>query len=897
MSSLKELSNRLSATQQVSIPHNFFNNDDSSSQTMSSLKELSNRLSASQQINKTPSVLSAIKQDIKKPSVLSAIRQDIKTPKILSASQQAIKTPSVLSAIQQDIKTPKIIKNGSMFNSLTPVMSNNMNLRDIFNFNNNKLSMKPIFTNLPLSSFTNNKEHDDMSIGVLPIPYVYTTKYTDMERLNDINILSNEDKIQEINVENDIEIIDEEGNINDENLIEQSIQETSSPKSNIQQFSSMNKPSAHVSIPHNFFNNDSSINENEESVIYNYTDHIQKDPANKLTHLTFIERMNVDDVERVKEFVDENQTTNIFNYPQSTSAFIDNLLKKVDNDEIINYVTYTTFHPTMSGIEIPGRIKCSKNSVFVLQRLIRNSLINNNYIDIDMVNAHLGFLSNILKIYLPNYKNDSNFKYIDVLISKRNDLIERMKWLFMHTDGSDLLKLECKNFIFGNMYSYQRFDYIPENSKFKNNKVEKLINYTKVGNMKEIRTFTYFFIKWFIKNDNDIQFNVKNINDPIYNKRMRNFINLCNNISNSIRNIQIFITLLHENGVPMTEENKDYSIAKVFTDESHSYINSMRNKSIIYREDAKYYDISDNAFVDSDIRVVPNVIPPSTTQNIYFYLYNTSLRQQLRYKCFEQDYTADNKIFYNTDSLEECYKCFNVVFRLIMNEYEKTMLWHCINYTMKKLGIDNNLHAVLCHDGFMLDREYFEGPNAPLRYDTYLCDLKNYIEEETGFNINIEYKDHCDEMISTITCEHAAENYSCDDQHNYSKKWDENKSYSPRTKNEIMNLTTIWNLNNPDSVTEIVNDKEITRDIYKLYYDSNNDKYYHFSNNKPVKSEDPNNYNSKKENTRIDVDEDENIDESTYEAEKMNDELYPMHNDVDEFKVFDNNFSFEKYFE
>ncbi|MBR2022283.1 MAG: hypothetical protein IJ997_01180 [Mycoplasmataceae bacterium] len=1081
---------------------------------------------------KTISSPSTSTSSLKAPKTIPTSGSSIKFPASTSGSSfNTSKTITPLSTISSSFKAP-------INNKLTPVMTNDPSIRELIKFSNNKMSMNPIYTNMPLSSFTNDPSHNSQKIAIMPIPFVYTLDWTALNDINNIDYPIN--KITEVNFNDEENIINEEGIINDETIIKQnmSINKTSEQSSEApaedqteeegdlhhhdedrysassissdripssytvpSQFfnnestssglaSSMNRPSgpsnksvstnsgnksvstisgnksvssgntSSYTVPSQFFKNNestssglaSSMNrpsgpsnksvstisgnksdnadedrysassihsgvnpssytvpsqffKNNESTSsgfassmrpsvpssmsasnlggstrvsnlsgnkstsnlgsnksassfggsiprntsarsftgsmpasnlsgstnvnrssYTVPSHffndeedenylrdsnpvtsfkeieeiispIDYDPANTLTHLEFIERMNVEDVEHVKEFVDANQTTGIFKYPESTSAFITDLMNKREDgsDEIINRVTYSTYHPFMSGIEVPGRLRCSKNSVFNLQRLIRNSLINNNYIDVDMVNAHLNILKNILNIYLPNYKSDKNFKYIDVLISQRNDLIKRMKWLFMHNDNTELSKLDCKNFIFGAMYSYQRFDKVIANSKITNQKIEDLISHTEIIKNDEknnIRVFSYFFLKWFIKKDNDIHLNTDHLNDPNYNMRLTNFVVLWNNISNSIRNIQIFITLLHENGVRMTAENKNYSIGKKFTKESHSYISSSNNRSIVYREKDKYYEISDDVFADDDIRVVPNVIPPSTTHNLYFYLYNTSIRQQLRHRCFDDDNNieADDKIYYKTDILEDCYINFNVMFRLIMNEYEKTMLWHCINYTMKKLNIDDNLHAVLCHDGFMLDREYFE--DGRLDYTTYLCDLKNYIEEETGFNVNLEYKDHCDEMIDTIDCVNAAANYSCDDSHNYNKKYDENNIYIPKSKKQIASITEKWNISNPDTVTEKVNNEEVTRDIYKMYYNADNNNYYHFANNKPTQPNDDLKYNKKKSNTRIEYDEEADR-KGNFEYSDIT-EIYPSY-EIDNLIVFDKDFN--EYFE
>ena len=544
------------------------------------------------------------------------------------------------------------------------------------------------------------------------------------------------------------------------------------------------------------------------------------DPANQLTRLTFIERINVNDAISVKRYIDDVNNLSKLNYPNELKNFIEYLLSEIKpgSDDIINKVNYTTFHPDMNGIVIPGRLQCNDNSVFKLQRLIRNSLINNNYIDIDMQNAHLTILSNLLKIYLPNYKNDDKYKYIDILINHRNDLIKLMQYLFMHNNGTELTKLDCKNFIFGSMYSFQN----PFNINYNNKKINKLIEYTLIDDI-PASSFVEPLRDWFINNDNtnfnlpqslsrtfykwfindDIILNRNNTNSNYYKYYMNNFIHLCNNISDNIKNIQIFITLLHEYGVKMTDENQKYSIGKKFTEESHSYISSYNNNEIVGSD---------------EIRAIPNVIPPTTTQKIYFYLYNTSLRQQLSYWCFQNnvDRTDGNKVFYDTERLEKCYAQFHVTFKFIMNEYEKTLLWYCIKYTMNKLHLTDELHAVLCHDGFMLDRKYFE--EGLLDYATYLCELKNYIESKTGFNINFEYKDHCDEIIDTINCVHSydSSNIKCNDQNNYNNEY--YRIYSPKTKQEISDISQEWNRYNGP---------------YKLYYDSNNNKYYHFKGKKP----------------------------------------------------------------
>ena len=881
------------------------------------------------------------------PKPISYTTTSSAAPKPISSSLRRTPKPISSSLKVNDKLTPVMDK-------ITPVMENNSLIKELIKFSNNKMSMNPIYTNMPLSSFTKNSSHSSQKIAIMPIPFVYTLDWTALNNINNIDYPIN--KVTEVNFNDEEDIINEEGIINDEAIIKQNIsvnemsdsdedhadvnhsgeahadvnhpeEDENRPSFTIPSHfyeedesrsglaSSMNRPSgpgsshntpvnrssttvnrSSYTIPPKFYEEDEE-DESEEEVSYSFKEvekisPVDYDPANTLTRLEFIERMNVDDVERVKEFVDANQDTGIFKYPGSTSAFITDLMNKREEgtDEIINRVTYSTYHPFMSGIEVPGRLRCSKNSVFNLQRLIRNSLINNNYIDVDMVNAHLNILKNILNIYLPNYKSDKNFKYIDVLISQRNDLIERMKWLFMHSN-SDLSKLDCKNFIFGSMYSYQRFDKVIADSKITNQKIEDLISHTEIKDEKKnIRVFSYFFLKWFIKKDNDIHLNTAHLNDPNYNMRLTNFVVLWNNISNSIRNIQIFITLLHENGVRMTAENKNYSIGKKFTKEAHSYISTSNNKSIVYKEDEQYYEISDNVFADDDIRVVPNVIPPSTTHNLYFYLYNTSLRQQLRHRCFDDNIEADDKIYYKTDILENCYVNFNVMFRLIMNEYEKTMLWHCINYTMKKLNINDELHAVLCHDGFMLDREYFD--DGRLNYTTYLCDLKNYIEEETGFNVNFEYKDHCDEMIDTIECVNAAANYSCDDSHNYNKTYDENYIYIPKSKKQIASITEKWNISNPNTVTDKINGEEVTRDIYKMYYNADNNNYYHFANNKPTQPDDNLKYN-KTTNTRIEYDEEADR-KGNFEYSDIT-EFYPSYNEIDNLIVFDKEFN--EYFE
>lgn len=506
------------------------------------------------------------------------------------------------------------------------------------------------------------------------------------------------------------------------------------------------------------------------------------DPANKLTQMTFIERIPVKDAAKVKQYIYSNLDSGEFKYPQSTASFIEDIMKlPVKCNNFINKTTYTNFHETMYKMEVPGRIKCSKNSTFVLQRKIRNSLVNNNYIDIDMVNAHLNILFNILKIYLPNYDHDNKYKYLNYLIFKRNDLIEMMKYLFSHTH-EPLSKLDCKNFIFGSMYNFQRIDYIYDDT---NPIVNELKNRTKIN------TYSYPFVRWIINSENDILLNGENINNNDYNAKLREFILLINNISYCIKNVQEFITELHEFGVPETMINRPYSAVKEFKNDSHSYLSSKRHNETL---------------------VVPTVIPTNTVSNIYFYLYNTPLRQQLKAICFN-GISSDDNVYYNTEDLEECYKSYNVVFRLIMNEYEKTILYHCINYTMKKLKINNNLSAILCHDGYMLDRRYFE--QGTFKYNKYLCKIKKYVKKQTGFDINFEYKGHCDEVIPSIR------NYCVDlPVNNYECKYPYEKygmKAIVRTKKEIEDLTRGYQ-------------KEVDPE-YKLYYDSYS--YYHKNSNKP----------------------------------------------------------------
>lgn len=525
---------------------------------------------------------------------------------------------------------------------------------------------------------------------------------------------------------------------------------------------------------------------------------ISSDPADILTKLTFIERIDKNDALNTLEYVNNHMSE--FLYPMHTRDFIISLIENSEDDTILNEVTYTNFNNmTGSKIRVPGRIKCSNNSVFKMQRKIRNSLIANNYIDVDMVNCHCNILKNILDIYLPNYKEENKYKYIDVFISKRDNIISEMKYLFKYTDGNELTKLECKQFIFGSLYTYQKMIYV---NKFytDNEQLIELINLSKHN------WFPSFFIRWF--DNTKITFNYNNINDNDYAIRMKNFIILINNISFSIQNVQTFIVTLHEFGVTPTDMNKPYSIYKEITDKSHSYL-SYLNK--------------DN---DNTLTVIPKSIPPFIVSNIYFYLYNTSLRQQLRYKCFDQKYVAyeNNNELYYADKFEECYNYINVVFRLIMNEYEKTILYHCITYTMKKLGIKNNLHAVLCHDGFMLDLEYFD--KNLLKYDTYLCEIKKYVYQQMGLNMDFEYKIHCDEIIPDLenNCNETYKNIkssSCSDITDYSDNnvFDEKSKYVPRTKKEIEQLTNEY-YNNP------INDN-----VYKLYYNTNN--YYKYKDNIP----------------------------------------------------------------
>ena len=291
-----------------------------------------------------------------------------------------------------------------------------------------------------------------------------------------------------------------------------------------------------------------------------------------------------------------------------------------------------------------------------------------------------------------------------------------------------------------------------------------------------------------------------------YKQRLLNFVIYLNNLSNSIKNIQIFITLLHEFGVEPTELNKPYSIYKEFRNNSHSYI-SYRN-------------------LNNKQQVIPKAIPPSTVNDLYFYLYNTTLRQQLRYKCFSEqniEYKQNNNQYYNTEKLEKCYEHLNVMFRLIMCEYEKTILYHCIKYTMDMLNIDNNLHAVLCHDGYMLDKEYFN--SGVFNYDTYLCDIKDYVYQQIGFNMDFEYKLHCDEIIPELEnkCNefNIKTDYHCDDNNVLSQNMYFNKKikYLPKTKQEVSDITEDYYKHIDDS------------NSIKLHYNKRN--YYHENDNIP----------------------------------------------------------------
>lgn len=529
---------------------------------------------------------------------------------------------------------------------------------------------------------------------------------------------------------------------------------------------------------------------------------ISSDPADILTELTFIERIDKNDALNTLEYVNNHMDELV--YPQSTQAFIVSLIENSeDENTILNKVTYTNFN-NMNGSEIrvPGRIKCSNNSVFKMQRKIRNSLITNNYIDVDMVNCQCNILRNILDIYLPNYKNENKYKFIDEFIYNRDNIISEMKYLFSYTDGNELTKLECKQFIFGIMYTYPNMIFV---SKY-NNDNEQLIELINLINYK---LFPSFFIRWFDKSKN-ITFNYNNVNNYEYAMRMKDFIILMNNISYSIKNIQTFVITLHEFGVTPTATNKPYSIYKEITNESHSYVSYL------------------NKHNDNTLTVIPKAIPPFIVSNIYFYLYNTSKRQQIRYKCFDQRnvvYKINNKLYYDTDKFEECYNNLNVVFRLIMYEYEKTILYHCITYTMNKHGIKNNLHAILCHDGFMLDLQYFD--KNLLNYDTYLCDIKDYVYKQMGLNMDFEYKIHCDEIIPDLenNCNEVYKNISgkkCPDNIDYSDNnvFNENQKYIPKTKKEIAQLTNKY-YKNP------INDNE-----YKLYY--NTDHYYKYEDNIPT---------------------------------------------------------------
>lgn len=114
-----------------------------------------------------------------------------------------------------------------------------------------------------------------------------------------------------------------------------------------------------------------------------------------------------------------------------------------------------------------------------------------------------------------------------------------------------------------------------------------------------------------------------------------------------------------------------------------------------------------------------------------------------------------------------------------------------------------------------------------LNYDTYLCEIKDYVYQQMGLNMDFEYKIHCDEIIPDLedNCNEIYKNVSskqCPNNINYSENnvFNENQIYIPRTKKEIANLTNEY-YKNP------INDNE-----YKLYY--NTDNYYKYEDNIPV---------------------------------------------------------------
>ena len=71
-----------------------------------------------------------------------------------------------------------------------------------------------------------------------------------------------------------------------------------------------------------------------------------------------------------------------------------------------------------------------------------------------MKNAHMNIIKNIL------YQNnqESNYKNLYRFIDERDTyIIPTMQYLFLNNNDTKLTKLDVKNFIFGYIYSYHKY--------------------------------------------------------------------------------------------------------------------------------------------------------------------------------------------------------------------------------------------------------------------------------------------------------------------------------------------------------------------------------------------------------------------------------------------------------
>lgn len=381
-----------------------------------------------------------------------------------------------------------------------------------------------------------------------------------------------------------------------------------------------------------------------------------------ITSFNFIEEIPLTNAIVVRDYINHNLDT--FVYPSKTQEFINDVISDTKKNGIIyRNVQYTTFHNPINNVTIPGRLRVGSNSVFTQQRIIRNSLINNNYVDIDMKNAHMNIIKNIL------YQNnqESNYKNLYRFIDERDTyIIPTMQYLFLNNNDTKLTKLDVKNFIFGYIYSYQNIKYIAELYK-----------------LTGIKYFPRFFKKWY-KNNHKINVYNYNMDNELYIKTLTEFCIFIINVSDEIDKLQHYIIDL-------------------------------------YTEKTNYVD------------------------KIYYYLNNNDIRKNIFAKCL---YLCFNYGYGTCDVVKTCYNRFNVVFRLIIFECEKQLLYSCIQYTMNKLNITDNLSAILCHDGFLLNRKYFR--SGKLNYKNFLYELQNNIQSKFGWNIIFEYKNHCDEIIDKL---------------------------------------------------------------------------------------------------------------------------------------------------